>query len=146
MLRDRFMAENTAWILQQEGDSAKIALWAHNLHVGTMDTKSEGVKSQGAFLREEYGDSMVTVGFDFYRGSFRAIGPSRPGEIPEHEVGPARIGSYEYYFHSADIPRFFLDLRASRSRPIPDWLRGPLLMRSIGAVFFLRSLRISTVQ
>ncbi len=43
--RDRYMAENAAWLLEQGGAGAKIVLWAHNAHVGT--TKSSIIPEHG---------------------------------------------------------------------------------------------------
>jgi len=34
LTRDRYMAENATWLLDQAGPDAKIVLWAHNSHVG----------------------------------------------------------------------------------------------------------------
>ena len=45
-------------------------------------------------------------------------------------------GSYEYCFHSAGRERMVLDTRnVDLGTAATSWLAGPLLMRSIGAVF-----------
>jgi erythromycin esterase len=41
--RDRYMAENTGWLLDQAGPDAKIVLWAHNYHVGVTGTAQHGL-------------------------------------------------------------------------------------------------------
>jgi len=136
-VRDQYMAENTAWVLEQAGPGAKIALWAHNFHIGTY-TNSNNVKSQGAYLRDRYGNDMVTFGFDFYSGSVRAVDPTNPGSIPAHTVSAPPDDTYEHIFHSAGIPRFFLDMREKSAGPIPEWLSGPRRMRVIGSVYDAR--------
>ena len=136
--RDLYMAENTTWLLDQAGPDAKIVLWAHNGHVADNPTYGAGA-SMGHHLRSEYGDDMVIVGFDFYRGEFRAI-TALPGgsygSLDVHSVGvPPRL-SYEYYFHSAGLDRLILDLRGvDMGTTATSWLTGPRKMRSIGAVF-----------
>lgn len=137
-LRDRYMAENVAWLLDQAGPDAKIVLWAHNDHVSVGETiwKGMGGKAMGAYLRERYGNQMVVFGFSFYQGSFNAeewqsgLGASSTGLPPEN--------SYEYYFHSAELPRFFLDLRGLPSdSTATNWLLTSHPFRFIGSGYDL---------
>jgi erythromycin esterase len=134
--RDRYMAENVAWLLDQAGVDAKVVLWAHNGHVG-MD--SAHGKPMGACLREQYGDEMVIFGFTFYSGSFNAIemsGPGQFGGLTEYQIALPPEDSYEYYFRGAELPRLFLDLRGIQpGSPATDWLLEHHPFRSIGAVY-----------
>jgi erythromycin esterase len=137
MLRDRYMAENVAWLLEQAGPNAKIVLWAHNFHVSTyFDESKAGIyfpdsKPMGAYLRESYGDQMVVFGFSFYQGSFRTLDSPTPFSV---ELPPEN--SYESYFHSARLPRFFLDIRElPPDSPTTNWLLTPHLFRHIGAAY-----------
>jgi erythromycin esterase len=134
--RDRYMAENVAWLLDQAGPDAKIVLWAHNGHVGVESARS---KTMGAYLREQYGDEMVIFGFTFYSGSFNAIkmsGPGQFGGLTEYQIALPPEDSYEYYFRSAELPRLFLDLRGIQpGSPATDWLLEHHPFRSIGAVY-----------
>jgi erythromycin esterase len=131
--RDLYMAENSIWLLEQGGPDAKIVLWAHNGHV------SNRPGWMGSHLQEEYGDDLVVVGFDFYHGSFRAVtylGGGSYGSLTTHSVVLPPLRSYEYYYHSAGVPRFILDLQGINfSTSATSWLPGPRQMRSIGAVF-----------
>jgi erythromycin esterase len=136
--RDFHMAENTIWLLDQAGPEAKIVLWAHNGHVADSPVYGGG-GSLGHYLREEYGDDMVIVAFDFYQGEFRAVTELPSGDYKGLEVHsvdePPRL-SYEYYFHSAGLERLILDLRGvNMGIPATSWLAGPREMRSIGAIF-----------
>ena len=133
MLRDRYMAENVAWLLEQAGPDAKIVLWAHNLHVGTSDY---GVKPMGAYLRELYGDEMVVFGFSFYQGSFNSVALSGDRKPIEFSAMLPPENSYEYYFHSVELPRFFLDLRGLPSdSPSTNWLLTPHRMHELGSLY-----------
>lgn len=134
--RDRFMAENAIWLLDQAGPEAKIVLWAHNGHVND-DPYYDGGGSMGHHLRKEYGGDLVIVGFDFFVGEFQAITISDAGTmmgLNVHSVEPPPRGSYEYYFHGAGFQRFVLDTRGvPLEGPGTSWLAGPRRMRFIGA-------------
>src|SRR5207245_3552970 len=68
--RDRSMAENVKWILDNEGPGSKIMLWAHNGHVSTLPLGAG--EPMGMSLRRRYGTEMVVCGFSFDHGSFQA--------------------------------------------------------------------------
>ncbi len=143
--RDRFMAENVGWILDQAGPTARIVLWAHNSHVQTVDWVVRGFTSEamGTFLREMYSDEMVVVGFSLYDGSFNAetwdsstTSNIRSGIAERHRVVPLAPNSSEACFHATGLPRFFLDLRNQASdSPGGRWLQEPHWMRSIGLLY-----------
>jgi erythromycin esterase len=137
--RDQFMAENARWLLEQAGPEAKIVLWAHNGHVADDPTYGGLGAAMGHHLRATYGNDLVIAGFDFYQGSFRAVTVLPSGTyagLDEHAVGAPPKSSYEYYFHSAGLERFILDLRGvDLTTPATSWLAGPRKMRTIGAGF-----------
>lgn len=138
--RDRYMAENIIWLLEQLEPEAKVVLWAHNVHVANGVVL--GRSTMGAYLKELYGPEMVSVGLTFYRGSFNAIGYNRDTgrleELSAYDAPSAPRGSHEWYLSRARMPRMIVDLRA-----IPDpngsaeteWLAEPRAFRSIGAVY-----------
>jgi erythromycin esterase len=64
--RDSSMAENTRWILKEEGDQGRLVLWAHNYHI------SNDSLSQGWHLKKMFGNDYYTIGMLFNRGSFQA--------------------------------------------------------------------------
>ncbi len=127
--RDRYMAENVTWLVDQAGPDAKIVLWAHNYHVGM--SGEESPQTMGDYLRKQYGNQMMVFGFLFYQGSFNAYGRN---SLQTFQVDLPPMDSYESYFHGAGLPRFFLDLRFIKaSSPAADWLLTPHPFRSIGA-------------
>jgi erythromycin esterase len=128
MTRDRAMAENASWLLEQAGPRAKIVLWAHNGHVQTE------YGWMGGFLREKHGEQMVVFGFAFNQGSFHAS-DGRTGVVV-HTVGPAPNDSYEALLGILGPSRLILDLRRLRpgSREAA-WFAGPHPMRMIGGVY-----------
>ncbi len=121
--RDRSMATNVEWILDQAPAGSKIVLWAHNGHVN----RNPGW--MGDFLDQRYGDEMYVLGFAFGEGRYSAIGR---GFLPGiHEALPPVPGSLETFLGAAGIPRFILDLRPGH---LPGkWFDEPRNFRSIGS-------------
>jgi len=125
--RDQSMAENVEWIADQN-PGAKIVLWAHNGHIA--NTAEWG--PMGGYLHKRLGNQLVTFGFSFNEGSFRAIETGK--SVRDFKVGPAPEGSLDHALASAGIPLFALDLRQlPRQGPVARWFAEPRDSRSIGA-------------
>jgi|GEM_PF-2076305 len=139
-VRDRHMADNAAWLLEQAGPDAKMVIWAHNQHVGNLVNNIEGYvwTSMGRHLHDRFGDDMFIIGFTFRSGSFRAVlivGSATLGHRVHVSQQPL-AGSYEHYLASADMPRMLIDLRQiAPGSPATDWLIGPRPLRAIGSVY-----------
>ena len=135
-MRDASMAANVKWILDQS-KGAKIVLSAHNFHVmtGPLYPNQPGPDdSMGAALRKMYGDKLVTFGFAFNQGSFRA--GSRNGAMQTFTVGPLPAGSLDATPTASGIPLFALDLRAApKAGPVAEWLGVKHPTRNIMASF-----------
>jgi erythromycin esterase len=123
--RDRTMAENVKWILDQN-PGAKIVLWAHNGHFATGGFSYE---TMGTALRRMYRRDMVVFGFAFNQGSFQAI-PQRGGTLRNFTVPPAPPGSLDATLAATGLPLLALDLRAA-----PDWFRESRQSGQIDAVY-----------
>jgi erythromycin esterase len=136
-MRDASMAANVKWILDQS-KGAKIVLWAHNFHVmtGPLYPSQPGPDdSMGAALRKMYADKLVTFGFAFNQGSFRA--ESRSGGAQTFTVGSLPAGSFDATLAASGIPLFALDLRAApKTGPVAEWLGAKHPTRNIMARFF----------
>lgn len=134
-IRDRSMAENAAWLLQQGGQGAKIVLWAHNGHVA--NSTQFGVEWMGYHLRKQFGSDMVIMGFSFGEGKFNAVesnGTNFTGLKPL-STSFAPDNSFEYQLRRLQLPRFFVDLRSFTQTSSGQWLKETRAFRSIGAVF-----------
>ncbi len=132
--RERYMAENAEWLLEQSGPDGRVVLWAHNLHV--MDESPW----MGSFLRERYGDDVVIVGFSFHEGELNAFPVSQGqfvGPVTALAAPPAEAGSLGHAFGGLDHPRFYVDLRPLRagSEPSANWLLAQRPFRNIGATY-----------
>ncbi len=96
-VRDRDMAENAEWLASKEFPRAKIALWAHNLHVSA-SVRPPADRSMGSYLRERFGADYYTIGQTFGSGTVRAIVrgrglqsvavPPKPGDSIAALFGP----------------------------------------------------------
>jgi erythromycin esterase len=135
-IRDASMAANVKWILDQAKD-AKVVLSCHNFHAmtGPLYPNQPGKNdSMGAVLRDLYGEDLVTFGFVFNRGSFRARGMN--GTLQDFSVAPLPAGSLDASLAESGLPLFALDLRAApRDGPVSDWLGSKLQTRNIMAGF-----------
>jgi erythromycin esterase len=136
--RDRAMAENARWLIEERFPGQKIVLWAHNGHIGTDTGSSE--KSLGNHLRDRYGDQMVVMGFATHHGRVRVKrieeGRVQPGPPVVAPLAPARKVSVEALLQETGLPRFVLDLRdLPKDSAAGAWLAKPRLHRSIGAVY-----------
>lgn len=137
-LRDRHMAETlesiASYLLRRDG-YARVAVWAHNSHLGDARftaMSDEGELNVGQLLRERYGDEAVLVGFTTYGGSVTAA--TDWGAPPERmRIRPALQGSIEHLLHEVGLPRFVLPLRGAGEAL--GALREPLLERAIGVVY-----------
>lgn len=68
-LRDRLMAENTMWILEQEKARGKDCVFVsgHNGHIERNGSYSKDSKVMGALLADELGTGYFAIGTDFYK-------------------------------------------------------------------------------
>ena len=131
-LRDLGMAENLAWILEDEGPDARAMVWAHNGHIRVDPTGLLG-RNMGNRLRERFGDDYVAVGLVLKDGEYRV---SRDRAHPRESVFAPLDASAPGYlaetFTRVEIPMFALDLRHIPSGPVLDWLKAPHLVHSCG--------------
>jgi len=130
--RDRSMAENVQWLMQQAGPGARMMLWAHNAHVSCVSPW------MGSALRTAYGDEYVNLGFLFGTGGFNAYGleGGRYTSLRAFNATLVPEGSLESVFLATGRPLLLFDTRliaGGGSAAAP--LAGPIKMRSIGAAF-----------
>ncbi|MFF0112655.1 erythromycin esterase family protein [Streptomyces prasinus] len=127
--RDGVMAENVAWWHRHTGD--RILVSAHNTHVSYDSFDVRYPKTQGAFLRDTFGEGYVSIGFSFHRGAFKAFGTD-DDVMRTHRVGAARPGSNEHTLDRARRRDYILDMRTA-PRSVRDWLDQPRVTHNIGA-------------
>jgi len=125
--RDRAMAENAGWWLDQL-PNGRMMLWAHNLHV------IRAPQRMGSFLETRYGAAYRPIGQFFGTGAVNATTPGGP--VQRIAVGPIKSNTYESAFAATGLPRLLLD-----ARKIPAGgagaasLLGPLKLREVTEVY-----------
>jgi erythromycin esterase-like protein len=141
--RDRHMAETLAALsahLEARGQSGKIAVWAHNSHVGDARATQMGGQGQltvGQLMRERSGAFLL--GFTTYDGRVTAA-TSWGGPGLETALRPALPESFANLFHQTGVPSFLLILRGSPAAPA---LREERLERAVGVIYAPRTERQS---
>ena len=136
-LRDRHMAETLERLiahLERSGGRAKVAVWAHNSHVGDARATEMGRRGElniGQLARERYGGDAVLIGFTTHHGTVTAAS-DWDGPAERKRVRPALAGSYETAFHDLGLAACFMPWRAGDR---PGGGREPMLERAIGVVY-----------
>jgi erythromycin esterase-like protein/predicted phosphoribosyltransferase len=140
-LRDQHMADTIDSLiphLREQDGHARIAVWAHNSHLGDARATEMGVVGElnvGQLMRERHPHETYGIGFTTYEGTVAAAAewdsPAR-----RRRVLPALPGSYEDLLHQASAiaeTDLMLDLR-NPSAAI-ETLAEPRLERAIGVIY-----------
>lgn len=141
--RDQSMAENITWILDHEPHD-RIVVWGHNSHVrrGSREGFWGEARSMGEFLKEEYGDEYVAIGFNFARGSFQSMVEREDGksELRACRFGNPREGSITEILASVGEPRYFLGISTCADRQrLKPLLSEQREIRTAGARYYGRN-------
>ncbi|HVO88301.1 MAG TPA: erythromycin esterase family protein [Casimicrobiaceae bacterium] len=145
-LRDRHMAEMldalAAYLTRRDG-YARIAVWAHNSHLGdarATEMSRRGELNLGQLVRERYAHDALLVGFTTHHG-FVTAASEWGGAAERKSVRAALEGSYEALLHATGLKRFMLRFR--REGPTPEALQERKLERAIGVIYLPQTERMS---
>jgi erythromycin esterase-like protein len=137
-LRDRHMADTLDALvghLGRLGGRSKVAVWAHNSHLGDARATEMGRRGElnvGQLVRERHGGETALVGFSTHTGTVTAATDwDAPAE--RKRVRPGLPGSFEELFHQVGLPRFLLPL-GDGGRAVAG-LHEPRLQRAIGVIY-----------
>ncbi|MDP4002666.1 erythromycin esterase family protein [Methylobacterium sp. NEAU K] len=137
-LRDRHMVESLESLiahLGQGGRPPKIAVWAHNSHLGDARATEMGDRGElniGQLMRERHGHAVVSIGFTTYTGTVTAASDwDAPAE--RKRIRSALPGSYEALFHAVGAGRFLLPLTPGSEAA--RLLRPARIERAIGVIY-----------
>jgi erythromycin esterase-like protein len=144
-LRDTHMADTIDELrahLRRQGRSGKLAVWAHNSHLGdcrATEMARRGELNVGQLMRERHGGRVLSVGFTTHAGTVTAASDwDAPAE--RKRVRPALPESYELLFHDLGVGNFLLDCTAPEARAA---LAKPRLERAIGVIYRPETERVS---
>ena len=115
-LRDRFQADNLEWVMQQQGTSGKVLVFASNFHMDANATRPNGDlrDATGTHLRRTLGDRLLTI------GNLNDGGEAGCGDFyySEESTPP---GSIDALVGPLDDRNFLLDLRTAPP-PVKSWI------------------------
>jgi erythromycin esterase-like protein len=144
-LRDRHMVETLDALdahLARDGRKPRIAVWAHNSHLGDARATEMGRQGEwnvGQLVRERHGEDAMLIGFSTHHGTVTAAS-DWGGEAECKRVRPGLPGSYEALFHETGVGNFMLFLRDAGHLDID--LDGKL-QRAIGVIYLPETERAS---
>jgi len=136
-LRDSYMFETLKRLQDFYGPDNKAIIWAHNSHVGdaaATEMSTRGETNIGNLCREEFRDSVYSIGFGTDNGTVAAAS-DWDGPMEVKDIVRARAGSYEKLFHDVGLPGFLLGLRHLSSSSLRTALSKPRLERAIGVLY-----------
>ena len=117
------------------GPPPRIAVWAHNSHLGDASATEMGERGEwnvGQLVRDRHGDDAVLVGFSTHHG--RVTAASNWDEPPRRKrVRDGLPGSWEDVFHHTGVPRFLLPLRDDGA--LRELVAPRRLQRAIGVIY-----------
>jgi erythromycin esterase-like protein len=137
-LRDRHMVETLQALdrhLGSGGTPPRIAVWAHNSHLGDASATEMGDRGEwnvGQLVRDRYGDEAVLVGFSTHRGWVTAA--TEWDEPPQRKrVREGLLGGWEDMFHETGAECFLLPLRNNAA--LRSLASSRKLQRAIGVIY-----------
>jgi protein-L-isoaspartate(D-aspartate) O-methyltransferase len=136
-LRDTHMFATLQSLLKFRGAESKAVIWAHNSHIGDAsftEMSARGELNIGQLCREEWGDSVYSIGFGTDSGTVAAAS-FWDGPMEVKNVRPAHEDSYEFLCHETGKPRFLLPLRHADPQRLRAELLKPRLERAIGVIY-----------
>jgi erythromycin esterase-like protein len=147
-IRDTHMMETLEALREhlskRKGGPAKIAVWAHNSHLGDARATEMGDHGQlnlGQLVRERHrpGEAFL-LGFSTHTGTVTAASDwDAPAELKK--VVPSRPDSFERLFHDTGMGQFLLPIRGREN--VIKALERRRLERAIGVVYRPDTERIS---
>jgi len=132
-IRDSCMAANIAWTLKRYPEGTRMAVWAHDGHIGRVGFASG--TSMGAHMARLFGERLFVLGIGTYDGSYRATRGFTDHRPMDARCFPAPVGSLEEAMHRilpATSEALLLDVRALAKDPESTWIHSPRPVRSIG--------------
>lgn len=123
-LRDRGMADNLDFLLDELYPGKKVIVWAHNFHIqhrentrqNAADTTNRQSRTMGVWVAERHRKELYTIGLFMYRGT--AAGNTRR----PYPISQAQSGSLESIVHRAPWRYSFVDFSQARRSRGSEWM------------------------
>lgn len=117
-VRDKNMAENVKFLVNELYPEDKIIIWAHNLHISHDRRSMPGwsANSMGKWIVESYRPELYTIGLYMYRG--KAAWNTR--EV--YEITPVAKGSIESVLYRTRRKHCFVDMLGRERDEGNSWM------------------------
>lgn len=135
-IRDRIMADNLVWLLEDLYPGKKVIVWAATAHFLRNSTRIRNVKEgwthpdwyAGNLLQQRLSGQIYTIGFTSYAGEFGLIfeDEKMKPRVETEKESPA--GSFEAAAHDLGKPYLFVDLKKTKQGA----LRKPFVTLALG--------------
>jgi len=130
--RDELMADNIGFYLKNHPDD-KVLVWAHNFHIASH--ASNGAKSMGAYLKMQFANKYVPIGFTSAQGTYNAAKDYTQKSWSAYTFETAYKGTYEYILSKAKSGLYFLPLNTKATdQKAAFWLKIPMKHLDIGYI------------
>lgn len=130
--RDKGMADNIGFLLEELYPDSKIIVWAHNAHIRHNNIEVTNLnpqpQSMGTWLAQKHSHELYTIGLYMYRG--KAATNAR--EI--YNITPAVSGSLESIFYRARKKYCFVDLSKEVLNTGNSWMFEPIVAKEWGTI------------
>lgn len=130
-VRDRRMAENLVWLVNERYAGRKVIVWAASFHLMRNAPTIESARIDYSWTAPMGELAHALLREDYYAVAFTAHG-GRAGNAfgSPVDLDPPSQGSLEHLLHDAGAPYAFLDLRSLPAGG--EWLAAPLTARPLG--------------
>lgn len=138
-LRDRGMADNVDFLLDEMFPGKKVMLWAHNSHIQhrgfgadaelqrvVRESSYDTTRTMGTWIAERRRTELYTIGLFMYRGS------AAMNNRVVYPVSPVSPGSLEAILHRAPWKYSYVDLSRARSGAGMSWMSRRISAKSWG--------------
>lgn len=132
--RDLGMADNIDWIIDREGETRGVFIWAHNSHLAnaTIDWRG-GYDVLGLHLTRRHGENYVSIAGLVDRGGMTALEAAPDGVVQTFQLPPSGSKFLESHLVDANLDIALLDMHAiPDDGPVHDYFSEPVLTRHSG--------------
>lgn len=128
-LRDKFMAKNVSWIVEEEKNygNTHIFICGHNGHVAKQGTS---YKVMGEYLAETYGENYFVIGTDYYKTECNM--PKLDGERTTHSFTSADPLAAQVKYMESDMVYLDFDTVPKTETKLYNAIHTRTYMGSLG--------------
>ena len=130
-IRDKGMADNFDYLVNNIDPDKKIMLWAHNFHIRHNNSSVpyyNELKTMGTYISENYRDDLYTIGLYMYRGK------AAMNNRDIYSIEPALPGSLESIFYQARKKYCFVDMANEQRHDGNSWMFESIYSKSWGTI------------